>query len=141
MNSRKIVVGLFGLLIFSATACGTPSETPPAPVESVTATETAKAPLTAKQIHIVEDVQKAIDAAGYSEEGLKQYIIDDEGYSREDVDAAVNSIACDLDWNLEAMQKAQSYNLTDKTEIKNRLLQDGFTEEQAEFGTNPVAQN
>lgn len=137
MNRTAIALTVSALLL-SATACGASNDVSPTPVESVA---TSAPDLTDKQIHIVEDAEKVLASGGYSEEGLKQYIIDDEGYSVEDVTAAVNSIACDLDWNREATEKAETYGIEDKAEIKKRLLADGFTEEQAEYGANPVPQN
>jgi len=50
-------------------------------------------------------------------------------------------MACEADWLKEAAQKAETYGITDKAEIKTRLLADGFTEEEAEFGANPVPQS
>lgn len=135
----KKLIALCAAVLLSAGLAGcVGGNPPPAPTESQPAA--TDAPLTDKQKHIAEDAQKAIDEGAYSEDGLMQFLMADEGYSAEDVMAAVRSIACGLDFNAEAEQKAKTYALTDPEQVKSELRDDGFTEEQAQFGAYPVPQ-
>lgn len=138
MNSRKAVFALFLALTFGATACSAPTEAPPAPSAAATTptAEETDAALTDKQHHIKEDAIIALGEGAYSKRGVIDYLA--EEYPTEDVKIAVGAMSCEADWKLEAMQKAEGYGITDKVEIKKRLLDDGFTEEEAEFGTNPI---
>jgi SOS response regulatory protein OraA/RecX len=119
-------------LILGTVGCdlGTPAE--PAPT-------TLERELTDLQHHIKDDAIKALSEGAYSKQGVIDYLAKE--YPTEDVKAGVADMACEADWKLEAVQKAESYGETEPAKIKDRLLADGFTEEEAEFGANPVQQN
>lgn len=147
---NRIVGAIFAalLLIGGVTACGSDTP-PPAPEQTQPDVEPATTPeaeqegeeveLTPKQKHIAEDALEALKQEPYSKNGLIDFLTHE--YAEEDVLKAVGSISCEVDWMAQAEHKAATYNLTDDAEIKARLLADGFTEEQAEFGVNPVPQS
>lgn len=138
MNRTAIALTLSALLL-GATSCAAPNDVSPAPVTSAPTAEETDAALTPLQKHIKEDAIKEVSEEAFSKQGVIDYLTKE--YPFEDVKAGVAAMACEADWTAEAAEKAATYGVTDKQDIKSRLLDDGFTEEEAEFGANPVPQN
>lgn len=138
MNRTAIALTVSALL-FGATACSTSNDVSPAPVTSSPTAEETDAALTPLQKHIKEDAIKEVTEEAFSKQGVIDYLTQE--YPFEDVKAGVAAMACEADWMGEAAEKAATYGVEDKAEIKSRLLDDGFTEEEAEFGANPVPQS
>jgi hypothetical protein len=126
------------LALYALTGCATSNDPTPPPTPSVAASQASDdEQLTPLQQHIKEDALKELNEQDISKQGIIDYL--SKEYPVEDVKAGVAAMACESDWQAEARDRAKALGVEDKTTLKSTLLDEGFTEEEAEYGTNPVA--
>lgn len=129
MKARYLTLPI--ALLIGLSACNsTPTPAPTAP----TAEETDAA-LTPLQKHIKEDAIKEVEKHAFSKQSVIDYLAKE--YPVEDVKAGVAAMACEANW----MGEAEQYATEHQTKDKSVLLDAGFTDEEAEYGINPVPQN
>lgn|SRR5690349_21404783 len=121
------------LALYALTGCTTSNDPTPPPTPSVAATASseAHADLTPLQQHIKEDAMKEVAEKAISKQGVIDYLAKE--YPVEDVKAGVAAMACEVDWQAEAAERAKA------GVGESQLLDEGFTEEEARYGVNPVA--
>lgn len=121
----------------SAPADTTTDEAPVDAPEADTAPE-----MTVSQENAVEKAESYIDMTGFSKEGLIDQL-KFEGFSTADAEFAVNYLEDTgaVDWNEEAVQKAESYlefSSFSRSGLIEQLEYEGFTSAQAEYAADEV---
>jgi hypothetical protein len=116
---------------------------PAAPAMEEAAEEEDVGPrLTAAQMNARRSAQQYLDMAGFSREGLIQQLSSEygSGYSREDAEAAVDSM--DVDWNENAARSARQYlemtgfSCSKLTEQLSSEYGSKYTVEEARYGAS-----
>lgn len=135
---RKIMAIIAGLLVLAA-LCGCSAE----PTQTTAATtmpeDTAVKELTISQLNALESAKTYVQIAAYSYEGLITQL-EEACYTHEDAVYAADN--CGADWDAQAVRAAKEYAGTliyDNSRLAERLIQDGFTQEQAERAVDTVS--
>lgn len=130
---KKTFTAIGAAVLIGLTACSTPAPPNPSPTSTLSN-------LTEDQQKLHEYVGAELDETAWSEQKLVDHLVNDDHYTASDVKIVMDEWEGSIDWSREAAEMAEIYGITDKAEIKQRLIADGFTEEQAQFGAYPISQ-
>jgi hypothetical protein len=82
----------------------------------------------------LEKAKEYLSKAAYSESALKKLLIDTDKFTEAEASYAIKN--CGADWKEQAVKKAKEYTstITTKDDMIKKLKEDGFTDEQAQYG-------
>ena len=99
-----------------------------------TNTNTAATTPTENEKKALEKAKEYLSKAAYSESALKKLLTDTDKFTDAEASYAIKN--CGADWKEQAVKKAKGYlsTITKKEDMINKLKEDGFTDEQAQYG-------
>ena len=82
----------------------------------------------------LEKAKEYLSKAAYSESALKKLLTDTDKFTEAEASYAIKN--CGADWKEQAVKKAKEYlsTITKKDDMIKKLKEDGFTDEQAQYG-------